>query len=140
MNQEFDFRTWAPGEPTRVGPFTIQPLRVEHPVEAYGLRISAGGSLLAYTGDSGWCRQLQDIARGADLLLAEASFQDGAANPPGIHLTGAECGRLAVDAEVGRLVITHVPPWFDPEEMLGAAQEVWSGPADVARQGATYDV
>jgi ribonuclease BN (tRNA processing enzyme) len=53
MNREFDFRSWAPGEPARVGPFTVQPIRVEHPVEAYGLRISAGGSLLAYTGDSG---------------------------------------------------------------------------------------
>jgi ribonuclease BN (tRNA processing enzyme) len=140
MNQEFDFRTWAPGEPTRVGPFTIQPLLVEHPVEAFGLRISAGGRLLAYTGDSGWCRQLADVARGADLLLAEASFQEGAANPPGIHLTGGDCGRLAQDAEVGRLVVTHVPPWFDPKEMLVAAQEVWAGPADVARQGATYEV
>jgi ribonuclease BN (tRNA processing enzyme) len=140
MSLEFDFRSWAPGEPVRVGPFTVQPIRVEHPVEAYGLRISAGGSLLAYTGDSGRCAQLETVARGADLLLAEASFRDGDANPPGIHLTGGDCGRLARDAGVARLVVTHVPPWHDPKDMLAAAQEVWDGPSELARAGAVLEV
>jgi ribonuclease BN (tRNA processing enzyme) len=140
MNVEFDFRTWTPGEPARVGPFTIQPIRVEHPVDAYGLRVSAGGGLLAFTGDSGRCEQLEAVARGSDLLLAEASFHDDAANPPGIHLTGGDCGRLARDAGVGRLVITHVPPWYDPRDMLAAAQGVWDGAAELARPGASYDV
>jgi ribonuclease BN (tRNA processing enzyme) len=140
MSLEFDFRTWAPGEPARIGPFTVQAIRVEHPVEAYGLRVSADGKLLAYTGDTGRCPQLEAVARGADLLLAEASFQDGAANPPGIHLTGADCGRLAGEAGVRRLVVTHVPPWHDPKQMLAAAQEVWAGPAELAVSGATYDL
>jgi ribonuclease BN (tRNA processing enzyme) len=140
MNREFDFRSWAPGEPARVGPFTVQPIRVEHPVEAYGLRISAGGSLLAYTGDSGRCQQLESVARGADLLLAEASFRDGDPNPPGLHLTGGDCGRLARDADVARLVVTHVPPWHDPKDMLAAAQEMWDGPSELARAGAVFDL
>jgi ribonuclease BN (tRNA processing enzyme) len=140
MGLEFDFRTWSPGEPTRIGPFTVLAIRVEHPVEAYGLRVSAGGGLLAYTGDSGRCEQLLAVARGADLLLAEASFTEDPANPPGIHLTGGDCGRLGRDAGVGRLVITHVPPWFDPGDMLSAAQQVWDGPAELAVSGATYDV
>jgi ribonuclease BN (tRNA processing enzyme) len=140
MTLEFDFRTWTSGEPARVGPFTVQPIRVEHPVDAFGLRISAGGALLAYTGDTGRCEQLESVARGADLLLAEASFHEEAANPPGVHLTGGDCGRLARDSGAGRLVITHVPPWYDPEDMLVAAQKVWDGPAELARQGATYDL
>jgi ribonuclease BN (tRNA processing enzyme) len=140
MNLEFEFRTWAPGEPARVGPFTVQALRVEHPVEAYGLRISAGSSLLAFTGDSGRCRELETVARGADVLLAEASFKDGEANPPGIHLTGGDCGRLARDAGVGRLVVTHVPPWFDPGDMLAAAREAWPGMTELATPGATYEL
>ena len=140
MNLEFDFRTWSPGEPTRIGPFTVLPIRVEHPVEAYGLRISAGGTLLAYTGDTARCPQLESVARGADLLLAEASFRDGDPNPPGIHLTGGDCGRLARDAEVARLLVTHVPPWFDPKEMLVAAQGAWDGPSDLARPGAVLEL
>jgi ribonuclease BN (tRNA processing enzyme) len=140
MHQEFDFVTWAPGEPIRVGPFTVQALGVEHPVEAYGLRVSAGGSLLAYTGDTGRCPQLAAVARGADLLLAEASFHDGLPNPPGIHLTGRDCGDLASESGVGRLVVTHVPPWYDAEAMLAEATAVWSGPTDLAHPGAVYEI
>jgi ribonuclease BN (tRNA processing enzyme) len=140
MTLEFDFRTWVPGEPARVGPFTIQPVRVEHPVEAYGLRVSAGGALLAFTGDTGRCDQVAAVARGADLLLAEASFHHEADNPPGIHLTGAECGELARTAGARRLLITHVPPWYDPHDMLTAARAAWDGPAALAEAGAVHEV
>ena len=140
MNNEFDFRPWAPGTEVTIGPFTVTAVPVDHPVEAYCLQVAAGGGLIAYSGDTGPCDQLVQVATGADLLLAEASFHDKADNPPGIHLTGADCGQVARAADVGRLVITHVPPWYDPLDMLAAAQEVWDGAAEVARQGATYDV
>lgn len=140
MNLEFDFRTWLPGEPARIGPFTVQPIQVEHPVEAFGLRVSAGNRLLAYTGDTATCDQLVPLARGADLLLAEASFHEDAANPPGIHLTGSDCGRLAQDAGVRRMLVTHVPPWYDAEDMLGAARGAWPGDTDLARAGAVHEV
>ena len=133
-------RLLTAGEPARVGPFTAQPVRVEHPVEAYGLRVYAGGAVLAYTGDSGRCDQLEAVARGADLLLAEASFLDDGANPPGIHLTGGDCGRLAAQAGAGKLVVTHVPPWHDPQHMLTAARAAWDGPSELATAGATYDL
>jgi ribonuclease BN (tRNA processing enzyme) len=139
MHQEFDFITWAPGEPVRVGPFTIQAIAVDHPVEAYGLRVFAGGSLLAYTGDTGLCPQLAAVARGADLLLAEASFYEGVANPPGIHLTGKDCGDLASESGAGRLVVTHVPPWHDAATMLAEAVAVWGGETVLAHAGAVYD-
>ncbi|WP_028652599.1 MBL fold metallo-hydrolase [Nocardioides halotolerans] len=140
MTAEFDFRTWTPGAEVSIGPFAVEAVRVEHPVEAYGLRVAAGGALLAYTGDSARCPELVRVATGADLLLAEASFHHEADNPPGIHLTGADCGELAGAAGVDRLVITHVPPWFDPTDMLTAAQGAWGGPAELARAGATYEL
>jgi ribonuclease BN (tRNA processing enzyme) len=140
MTEEFDFRAWAPGAEVTIGPFTVEAVRVEHPVEAYGLRIRADGAVLAFTGDTGRCEQLEEVARGADLLLAEASFHHEADNPPGIHLTGTDCGEVAAAAGVGRLVITHVPPWYDPKDMLAAAQQAWDGPVELARQGATFEV
>ena len=77
---------------------------------------------------------------GADVLLAEASFETGVDNPPDLHLTGADCGRTAARAGVGRLVLTHVPPWHDPAVAEAEARDQWSGPIEVARAGATYDV
>ena len=47
--------TCATASPSPSGPFTITPVRVNHPVEAYGFRVEAGGRVLAYTGDTDTC-------------------------------------------------------------------------------------
>jgi len=138
MAHEFDFRTYDTS--FSVGPFTIEAIPVVHPVEAYGLRVTAGDASIAYTGDTAPCGALDRLAAGADLLLAEASFRDGDDNPPEIHLTGRDAGELAARADVGRLVITHIPPWFDKGGMLAEARAVWDGPAELARAGAVYDL
>ena len=80
-------------------------------------------------------RRSTQLARGADLLLAEASFRDGDDNPPELHLTGTDCGEVATAADVGRLVLTHVPPWYDPQDMLAEAQTVVGRPVELARAG-----
>jgi ribonuclease BN (tRNA processing enzyme) len=138
MHGEFQFCTWD--GPVEVGPFLVEPMAVLHPVPAYGLRVSAGGATLAYTGDTGPCPELDDVARDADLLLAEASFRSGDDNPPDLHLTGTDGGLVAHRARVRRLVLTHVPPWFDPEVALAEAVEVYDGPVELARPGATYEI
>src|SRR5947208_3255505 len=93
MRGEFDFRIYGDG--VQIGPFSVVAVPVVHPVEAYGQRVTVGGVSLAYTGDSGPCEALSRLARGADLLLAEASFRAVDDNPPDIHLTGADGGALA---------------------------------------------
>ncbi|GAB2452239.1 MBL fold metallo-hydrolase [Nocardioides hungaricus] len=141
MHHEFDFRSWdGPGEigPVEVGPFTVTPIPVAHPVDAFGLRISAGSATLAYTGDTGPTPALDDLARDADLLLAEASFRSQDANPPGLHLTGADGGAVAARSGARRLVLTHVPPWFDPRDALAEATAAYDGPAELAVAGAVY--
>ena len=138
MTEEFDFRGW--GAPVEMGPFTVEARQVVHPVTAYALRVSAGGRTLVYSGDTGPCDALDDLAAGADLLLAEASFETGRDNPPDLHMTGADCGRTAARAGVGLLVLTHVPPWHDPAVAEAEARAEWSGPIELARAGATYDV
>ena len=138
MDAEFDFRRYE-GAFT-LGPFRVEPVRVEHPVEAYALRVTAGGRTLTYTGDTAPCAGLDGAARGADLLLAEASFRCEDDNPDGVHLTGTECGRVAREAGVPRLVLTHVPPWFDPRTALAEASAVHDGIVELAEPGAVYEL
>ena len=103
-----------------------------HPVTAYALRVEAGGRTLAYSGDSGLCPGLDDTARDADLFLCEASFLEGAPNPPDLHLTGAEAGRTAAGAGAQRLLLTHIPPWHDPQVVLGEAVGEYDGKVELA--------
>ena len=138
MTEEFDFREHDGA--VVVGPFTVLPVEVNHPVLAYGLRVEAGGRVLAYTGDTGPTPVLDDLARDVDLFLAEASFRSRDTNPPDLHLTGADGGEVAERAGVKRLVLTHVPPWFDPQDALAEATSAYDGPTELAVPGAVYDI
>ena len=138
MTEEFSFVTH--GDPVDVGPFRVEAHEVVHPVAAYALKVTAGDRTLVYSGDTGPCPALDEVATGADLLLVEASFRDGDDNPPDLHMTGSDCGRTATKAGVGRLVLPHVPPWHDAADAEAEARTEWSGALDLARAGATYDL
>ncbi|HSF35115.1 MAG TPA: MBL fold metallo-hydrolase [Nocardioides sp.] len=143
MTEEFAFLEYdsnAEGMVVELGPFRVEARQVVHPVAAYALKVTAGGRTLVYSGDTGPCPQLDEVATGAHLLLAEASFRSIDDNPPDLHMTGTDCGRTASRAGVERLVLTHVPPWHDPADAEAEARAEWSGPVDLARAGATYDV
>ena len=111
-----------------------------HSAAAYGIRVEHDGRSLVYSGDTALCRSLCELAADADLLLAEAAFRDGVDNPPGIHMTGSEAAAVARDARVGRLVLTHIPPWHAKEEAVAEARGVYDGPVLLAHEGATYDL
>jgi ribonuclease BN (tRNA processing enzyme) len=113
---------------------------MSHPVPTHGVRVSAGGRALAYSADTGPSSELVGLARGADALLCEASFAEGAANPPDMHLTGREAGEHATRAGVGRLLVTHVPPWTDAGRSLDAATAAFGGPTTLVAAGETYEV
>lgn len=138
MHEEFEFLTW--GAPFTVGPFEVEAHAVDHPVEAYGMRIAADGKVLAYSGDTGPCAGLDAVAKDADLLLAEASFRSCDDNPPSLHLTGSECGDVATRMGARRLVITHVPPWFTSDVAMEEARASFDGPVELAAPGAVYEV
>lgn len=91
------------------GVVEIDAQPVVHTPEAVGYRLTlrAGGRevLAAYTGDTEECPQAVALARDAELLVAECSVADGLRVPG--HLTPRAVGRLAAEAAVSRLVVTH---------------------------------
>lgn len=124
-----------------IGPFTVTVDRVNHPVETYGVRLEHRGRVLAYSSDTAPCESLVRLAQQADVFLCEASYLDGADNPPDLHLTGREAGEAATKASVGMLLLTHlVPAWGSEAVTHEAAEAAFAGPVEVARPGARYDV
>ena len=87
---------------------TAVPVR-HYDMRAFGFRVR-GDRLLAYSGDSGPCEALEEIARDADLLLSEATLEDGGYDGPGRgHLSPAEAQDAADGARAQRTVLTHRP-------------------------------
>jgi ribonuclease BN (tRNA processing enzyme) len=132
---------FAAGDTMRIGPFTIETVLLPHPRPNAGIRVTADGQTLAYTGDCGPSEALVRLARDADLLLAEASY---AAEVPeelvGALSSSTDAGRQASGAGVGRLVLTHLMPATDPDAAVAAARRSFAGSIDVARPGLVIDL
>jgi ribonuclease BN (tRNA processing enzyme) len=140
LEDVYDFHNLASGV-VDIGPFAVTVERVEHPVETYGVRIEHGGRALAYSADTAPCDALIRLASGADTFLCEASYLDSEDNPPGLHMTGRDAGEAATKAGAGRLLLTHlVPAWGSEASTFDAATAAFTGPIEVVRPGATYEI
>lgn len=141
LKPEFDFRELADLTSFTVGPFTVTAHHVNHPVDAFGLRVEAEGKVVAYTGDTDSTPALTPLLTGADLALADSAFCDETDDAEGIHLSGRRAAEAAVAAGgVRRLMLTHIPAWHDPEVCREQAAAVWPGDVELAEPFAAYDI
>jgi ribonuclease BN (tRNA processing enzyme) len=106
-----------------------------HP--AMGFRIETPFGTVAYTGDSGVCPGVRQLAERADLLIADGSTRIGQEYTGGYgHMGPRQCGALAAEAQAKRLWITH---WFDGDTKEAMLAEVraggFSGEARIAVDG-----
>jgi ribonuclease BN (tRNA processing enzyme) len=136
LDDALDLREFSPGATLDVGPFTVATRLLPHFVPNAGMRLTVGGAVLAYTGDTGPAPAVVELAAGADVLIAEATHPElmSAADAPFLS-TAVQAATQATQADVGRLVLTHLWPGTDPDAALDAARGAYAGPIDVARSG-----
>jgi ribonuclease BN (tRNA processing enzyme) len=109
-----------------IGDLRVTTLPLKHAPESVGYRITApGGRTVVYSGDTDYCPNIVELARGADLLLLECSFPEG--RKVSGHLTPALAGRIAREAGCTRLVLTHRYPPCDQSDIRGDCQKVFPG-------------
>lgn len=114
------------------GPLNVRLARVQHAgLDAFATRV---GDALCYTGDTGPCEAIDELATGARVLLAEASGldRDGASSG---HLSAGDAARLAVRAGSKLLVLTHLRAWQDHRELLDEASAIADCPVILAQPG-----
>ncbi len=118
---------------------TIRCFAMAHPFETYGLRIEQAGRIFATTADTLACASLAPLLRQADLALMDSGSLARLRTPARVHLTAGECGSLAAENQVRRLLLCHLLPLFDPEEALAEAG-AFRPDAELARPGRTYEI
>lgn len=120
----------------RVGALRLTFAKTAHGCPGVATRIEGPGGTLVYLGDTGARPWLAGFARGADLLVAHTLLLDrdeGAARET--NLTAGDAGRLAREAGVARLAISHVPFYGNAEESLAEAKAAFGGEVVVLREG-----
>jgi ribonuclease BN (tRNA processing enzyme) len=138
-----ELHTYDPAQPLRVGDLEIRFTRTIHPIPCYAMRIQpagAPGPVLFYTADTGASDEVTAAARGADLLLVEASLTQEYEEKRSLgHLTAAEAAAMAREAGVKRCLLTHIWPGAEPQRLLaeGRAVHPW---VELAEEGMTYRV
>jgi ribonuclease BN (tRNA processing enzyme) len=136
LDGAFAISELAAGRSFEVGPFRVDTWSLPHQLPNLGLRLTAGGRVLAYTGDTGPSPAIVDLARDADCFLAEASFAEQVPAGAERYLSSArQAGQAATAAGAGRLLLTHLLPGTDTARAEQAAREAYAGELAVARGG-----
>jgi ribonuclease Z len=104
---------------------TLTDGRVVYPDDVLGDPIA--GAKLVFVGDAGRIDNLVDEVRGADTLVIEATYMDvesDMAHRFG-HLTAAQAARLAAEAGVRELWLTHISRRYREAEVSAEAQAIF---------------
>ena len=127
---------------------TVTCALVDHPLVPIALayRFDCPDRSIVFSGDTHQSAALVALARGADVLVHEALYLPGAPGAEGSalrkhildsHTTVEEAGRIAAEAGVKTLVLSHFVPSEDPpvsdEQWLAGARAHFSGTIVVGR-------
>jgi ribonuclease BN (tRNA processing enzyme) len=141
MRKLFDVHEVEPGSGFEVGPLRVSTRLLPHWVPNSGLRIQSDGRTLVYTGDTGPSDEVEALARDADLLVAEASWQaKQAEGRPPYHLTAGQAARHAARAGAGRLMLSHFWPGSDRDASREEAAGEFDGELIIAHEGLSLEV
>jgi ribonuclease BN (tRNA processing enzyme) len=141
LDDALDLHEFDAGEAFRIGPVALDSRLLPHYLPNAGLRLTAGGRSITYTGDAGPSDALVELAQGTDLLLAEATYAERVPDDSAAYLNSAlEVGRQAARAEVDRLVLTHLQPGTDPVAARDAARRAFDRGIEVAEPGLTVEL
>lgn len=88
-------------------PFSVECRFLLHSSKCMGYRFQFNGKIITYCPDTGVCENAIDLARNADLLIAECSFKSGQSNPEWPHLNPENAAQIAKDANAKKLALLH---------------------------------
>jgi ribonuclease BN (tRNA processing enzyme) len=141
MDEACRLHDFVSGDRFAIGPFQVETWALPHFVPSVGLRLTAGERVIAYTGDTGPSDDVVELARDADLFIAEASYPEQVPGNAARFLSSArQAGADAARAGARRLLLTHLLPGTEPEVAARAARAAYQGPIDVAAPGLVIEL
>ncbi len=118
-----------------VGGLNIKTQELKH-FGNIAYRVEADGKVLVYSGDTEYCKEIEEIAREADVLILEC----GVAKAGEPHLVPEECGIVAKNANVKKLILTHMYPELDNVDVISIVKKNFDGEIELAEDFKVIDI
>lgn len=107
-----------------------------HDIPSYAIKVTdSDGKVLVYSGDTGFYDELISFSKDASCFLCESSLYSYQHGDIKGHLTAKEAGYIAASANVGHLILTHLPHYGNIDDMAHEAGEKFNNKITVAYKG-----
>lgn len=142
IENAFELEEYGADDKPEVGSLQISFTQVPHFTETFAMRIesSNGGGKLAYGADSSPNQSVVEFARGADLLIMEATLPRPERTGERGHLTPREAGEHARAAGVKSVLLTHMSDEMDELWARREAEQGFDAPVHFAYEGAVFNI
>jgi ribonuclease BN (tRNA processing enzyme) len=143
IENAFDLEEYSVDDAPEVGNIRMEFRQVPHFTETFALRFHSaanGGGWLAYGADSSPNDDVVEFARGADLLMIEATLPRPERTGMRGHLTPREAGEHARAAGVKAVLLTHMSDEMDVLWARREAEAAFGGPVHLAAEGAVFNI
>lgn len=106
--------------------------KAAHKPESRSFRFDdASGFSCVYSGDTGYCPDLINLAENADVLICESAMPDD--QRVAGHCTPSIAGGMAARANVKKIVLTHLYPECDTVDIAGQCSSSFNGDIVIAQ-------
>ena len=98
-------------------------------VDSYAVKIQDGDKSLVYTGDISFesKEKVVELARRSNMLISESTLLESYNMPEyNVHITAQQAARIAFEAQVDKLLLTHFKCEEEPDNYVSEAMEVFS--------------
>src|SRR5699024_6110409 len=92
-----------------------------------------------YTGDTAFQEEWIPFCQKADLLLADTNFYANMDAATSGHMTSEEVGRIAKAAHVQEVILTHLPHFGDPKNLVTEPSTVLAKKVRRAYEGIVWE-
>ncbi|MEW9123355.1 MAG: MBL fold metallo-hydrolase [Thermotaleaceae bacterium] len=123
----------------RVGDLKITFMKMNHPIETYGVAIENERKKFVFSGDTRYCSQILKLAEDADLFLCEAGVLERDKGSTTPHLSAQEVGYIGTVCNVKKLLLTHYWPEYDLQEIFQEAKKEYGGELILSEEMKSYE-
>lgn len=127
---EIDLREIADQPLNLTSRYKIDVMRMQHSPESLGYRVESDGRTVVYSGDTDVCENIVKLGQNADVLILDCSFPDEMKAQG--HLTPQEAGKIAQACNCNKLVLSHLYPVCQQDEITRQAAGAFKGDILVA--------